>query len=173
MFMRMRGVAISVVVLTLSAVAPSMAADAPPAGWDSNADGAYVNSASGVLCPVDFKSFHFDGFVTPAQPQANVVGVCHYKDSVGRLGSIRVRQPGPVIDPDGSIAENDAKLLATDGSAPPVLMRTSTDRKTGASRITVTVVRNGYLVDCSVAQLSFERPRGDFPLYCTTIPGGR
>jgi hypothetical protein len=50
-----------------------------------------------------------------------------------------------------------------------MLMRASTDKRTAASRLTVTIVRNGYLVDCSVAQIEHSRPKGDFPLYCTTL----
>ena len=185
--MRLRSVAISVFAFGLSG-ASSMAADqitpftpvttvlqavsGVPDGWSRNMDGAYKHPASGVLCPIDFKSFHFDGFVAPTTQDANVLGICHYKDGAGRFGTIRVRQPGPVTDPDGTVAANDKALLADGDGAPPMLMRSSTDRKTGGSRLTVTIARNGFLVDCSVVQIEHNIPSGDFPLYCTTIPGG-
>lgn len=142
-----------------------------PDGWTRNMDGSYKNPASGVLCPTQFKSFSFDSFQTPSKEDTTVVGICHYNDNAGRFGTIRVRKPGPVTDPQGMVADTDKQLLATDGSAPPMLMRASTDRKTGAARLTVTIARNGYLVDCSVAQIEHNTPRGDFPLYCTTLTG--
>jgi hypothetical protein len=181
----MRALAISVFVL--SAVAAPVLADPPPNplspvtgvfqaisgvpdGWSRNMDGSYKHPASGVLCPNDFKDFHFDGFVAPSKDDSNVLGICRYRDGVGRVGTIRVRQPGPVTDPNGAVADTDKQLLATDGSAPPMLMRSSVDRKTGGSRLTVTIARNNYLVDCSVVQIEHSRPAGSFPLYCTTIP---
>jgi hypothetical protein len=187
--MRLRSVAISVSAFLLSGVSV-MAADAQPItpltpvtsilqavsgtpdGWTRNMDGSYKHPASGVLCPTSFKDFNFDGFVAPSKDDANVLGICHYKDGAGRVGTIRVRQPGPVTDPNGSIAENDKALLAGGDSAPPMLMRSSVDRRTGGARLTVTIARSGFLVDCSVAQIEHNIPRGDFPLYCTTIPGG-
>jgi hypothetical protein len=186
--MRMRAVAISVFALVLSGVS-GMAADAPPNplapisnalsaisgvpdGWSRNMDGSYKHAASSVLCPTDFKSFHFESFGAPNPQDANVLGICRYKDGAGRVGTIRVRQPGPVTDPSGTVAANDKALTATDGSAPPMLMRSSVDRKTGSSRLTVTIARNGYLVDCSVVQIEHNIPSGDFPLYCTAISGG-
>ena len=187
--MRLGSVALSFFALGFSAVS-GMAADQQvtpltpvtavlqavsgvPDGWSRNMDGSYKHPASGVLCPMDFKSFHFDGFTAPAKEETNVLGICHYKDGQGRFGTIRVRQPGPVTDPEGTVAENDKALLADGGDAPPMLMRSSVDRKTGAGRLTVTIVRNGFLVDCSVSHLGADIPRGDFPLYCPTIPGGR
>jgi hypothetical protein len=185
-FMRLRSVAISVFALVVSGLsgvraetpitplspvtAVLQAVSGTPDGWTRNMDGSYKHPASGVLCPTEFKSFQFDGFVAPSTQDSNVLGICHYKDGSGRFGTIRVRQPGPVTDPDGSVAANDKALLATDGDAPPMLMRTSTDRKTGGARLTVTIARNGFLVDCSVMQIEHNTPRGDFPLYCTTIP---
>jgi hypothetical protein len=68
-----------------------------------------------------------------------------------------------------SLAENDKRLMDGGPDAPPMLMRASVDRRTSAYRLTVTTVRNGYLVDCSVAQIEHSTPKGDFPLYCTTI----
>jgi hypothetical protein len=186
--MRLCGVAISVLALgCLSVPAAADQAVTPltpvtgvlqaisgtPDGWTRNMDGSYKHPQSGVLCPTDFKSFHFDGFVAPSKDNANVLGMCHYKDGEGRFGTIRVRQPGAVADPEGTIAANDKALLADGGDAPPMLMRASVDRKTGGSRLTVTIARNGYLVDCSVVQMEHNTPRGDFPLYCTTIPGRR
>jgi hypothetical protein len=183
--MRMRAVAISVFALAVSGV-PVMAGPPPnpftpvtgvlqaisgtPDGWTRNMDGSYKHPASGVLCPIDFKDFHFDGFVDPTKTDSNVLGICRYKDGEGRIGTIRVRQPGDVTDPDGAVAANDKALMAPGGDAPPMLMRASMDRKTGGSRLTVTIARNGYLVDCSVLQIEHNTPRGDFPLYCTTIP---
>lgn len=186
-FMALRSVAISVLAFVLPAV-PAWAADAQPVtpltpvtavlqavsgtppGWTRNMDGSYKHPASGVLCPTDFKSFHFDSFLVPSKDDSNVVGICRYKDGVGRVGTIRVRQPGAVTDPDGTVAENDKSLLAGGNDAPPMLMRSSVDRKSGGARLTVTIARNGYLVDCSVVQIEHNIPRGDFPLYCTTIP---
>jgi hypothetical protein len=185
--MALRGVAISVLAITALSI-PALADQAvtpltpvtgvlqvisgTPDGWTRNMDGSYKHPQSGVLCPMDFKSFHFDSFVVPAKEDSNVLGMCHYKDGEGRVGTIRVRQPGAVTDPEGTIAANDKQLLAEGGDAPPMLMRASVDRRTGGSRLTVTIARNGYLVDCSVVQIEHNTPRGDFPLYCTTIPGG-
>ncbi len=186
--MRLRSVAISVVALVLSGVsgmaqtpvtpltpvtAVLQVVSGTPDGWSRNMDGSYKHPASGVLCPTSFKEFQFDGFTAPAKDDTNVLGICHYKDGAGRVGTIRVRRPGPVTDPNGTVAENDKALLADGGDAPPMLMRSSLDRKTGGARLTVTIARNGFLVDCSVAQIEHNIPRGDFPLYCTTIPGGR
>src|ERR1700743_1158403 len=90
-FMRLRSVAISVFALTLSGAVSGMAADAPainpltpvtpvlqtvsgvPDGWSRNMDGSYKHPASGVLCPIDFKDFHFDGFTPPAKDDSNVL----------------------------------------------------------------------------------------------------
>ena len=141
---------------------------APP-GWSRNMDGSYRQADSGVLCPVQFKSFELDDVLGPLQDDPNVLGLCRYKDGEGRIGTVRIRKPGDIANPDGAMAENDKQLLATDGSAPPMLMRASVDRKTGGARLTVTTVRKGYLVDCSVVQLDHDTPKGDFPLYCTTI----
>jgi hypothetical protein len=187
--MALRGIAISVFALVLSGILPAvsgMAADTPspltpvtdvlqavsgtPDGWSRNMDGSYKHPASGVLCPTSFKDFHFDGFTAPAKDDSNVLGVCRYRDGAGRIGTIRVRRPGPVADPGGTIADNDKALLAGGADAPPMLMRASVERKTGGSRLTVTIARNGFLVDCSVVQIEPNKPRGDFPLYCTTIP---
>lgn len=185
--MALRSVAISVLLLaglTVPAIAEQpvtpltpvtgvlQAISGTPDGWVRDMDGSYKHPQSGVRCPTNFKNFHFDSFAAPSRENTNVVGVCRYKDGEGRIGTIRVRQPGAVADPEGTIATNDKALLADGGDAPPMLMRASVDRKTGGSRLTVTIARNGYLVDCSVVQIEHDTPRGDFPLYCTTIPGG-
>jgi len=139
-----------------------------PVGWSRNLDGSYNHPQSGVLCPNSFKSFAFKELSPPSADNPNILGVCRYQDGEGRTGAIRVRKYVEGWGSDMSIADNDKALMAAD--APPMLMRASVDRKTGASRLTVTTMRNGYLIDCSVAQIEHFRPRGDFPLYCTTIP---
>jgi hypothetical protein len=141
-----------------------------PDGWTKNLDGSYKQAASGVLCPVQFKSFGLDKVTGPSTENPNILGVCRYTDSNGRTGAIRIRKYVEGWGSDLSLAENDKKLMADGTDAPPMLMRASVDRRTAASRLTVTTVRNGYLVDCSVAQIEHSRPKGDFPLYCTTLP---
>lgn len=139
-----------------------------PDGWTPNMNGSYRHAASGVLCPVQFQTFSLQAVTGPSKENPNVLGVCRYSDGVGRTGSIRVRNYVEGWGSNESIAANDKALMSP--NPPPMLMRASTDRRTGASRLTVTTVRNGYLVDCSVAQIEHSIPKGDFPLYCTTIP---
>jgi len=141
-----------------------------PSGWSRNMDGSYKHPESGVLCPTYFKTFRFESITGPSDDAPNIVGNCHYRDGEGRSASIRIRTYVEGWGSDESTAANDKALMATDGSAPPMLMRASVDHKTAASRLTVTTMRNGYLIDCSVAQIEHNIPRGDFPLYCTTIP---
>jgi hypothetical protein len=183
----MRMACVAGAVLSLVSVLPSFAQDqAPnplkpvsdvlqaitnnPDGWTRNMDGSYKQAESGVLCPMQFKSFNLQSVSGPDAASANILGNCHYADGNGRSGSIRVRKYVEGWGSDITIAANDKTLMATDGSAPPMLMRASTDRKSGASRLTVTTDRRGFLIDCSVAQIEHSIPRGDFPLYCTTIP---
>jgi hypothetical protein len=139
-----------------------------PEGWTRNMDGSYRQSAVGVLCPASFISFRLDNVSGPSVDDPNIIGLCRYRDGDGRTGAIRIRRYVEGRGSDLSTAENDKSLMSPD--APPMLMRTSVDRRTGASRLTVTTVREGFLIDCSVAQMQHERPPGDFPLYCTTIP---
>jgi hypothetical protein len=141
-----------------------------PDGWSRNMNGSYRHAASGVLCPERFKTFGLDDVRGPSQKNSNIVGLCIYHDGNGRSGAIRIRKFVPDWGSDMSLAENDKKLMDGGPDAPPMLMRASTDKRTAASRLTVTIVRNGYLVDCSVAQIEHSRPKGDFPLYCTTLP---
>ncbi len=141
-----------------------------PAGWTRNMDGSYRQAETGVLCPMEFKSFSLQGVTPPADAQAAVLGVCRYSDGAGRTGTIRVRRYPDAADMDAATAANDKSLMAPD--APPMLMRSSVDRQTGGTRLTVTIARKGFLVDCSVSQIEHNVPRGDFPLYCTTIPSG-
>jgi hypothetical protein len=139
-----------------------------PDGWTRNMDGSYKQSAAGVLCPASFRSFRLGDVTGPSAEEANIVGLCRYRDDDGRTGAIRIRKFVDGWGSDLSTAENDKALMGP--NPPPMLMRASIDRKTAASRLTVTTVRNGFLVDCSVAQVGHERPPGDFPLYCTAIP---
>jgi hypothetical protein len=141
-----------------------------PDGWSKNLDGSYRQAASGVLCPFRFKHFELQDVYGPSTDRPNIIGVCRYEDGNGRTGSIRVRKYVEGWGSNQSIATNDKKLMAGGADAPPMLMRASVDRRTAASRLTVTTVRNGYLIDCSVAQIEHSIPKGDFPLYCTTIP---
>ena len=121
-----------------------------PDGWTPNLDGSYRNAAANIACPKTFKDFTLNNVTGPAADSPNVLGACRYNDGEGRTGSIRIRKYQEGWGSDLSLASND--------------------RRTGASRLTVTTVRNGYLVDCSVAQIEHSMPKGDFPLYCTTIP---
>ncbi|HEY8947938.1 MAG TPA: hypothetical protein VIM56_03540 [Rhizomicrobium sp.] len=141
-----------------------------PDGWTKNLDGSYRQAASGVLCPFQFKRFELENVSGPSTENPNIIGACRYHDGNGRSGSIRIRKYVEGWGSDQSLAENDKRLMDGGPDAPPMLMRASVDHKTAASRLTVTTVRNGYLIDCSVAQIERSTPRGDFPLYCTTIP---
>ena len=141
-----------------------------PEGWTKNLDGSYKQAETGILCPFQFKRFELQNVLGPSADRPNIVGVCRYEDGNGRTGSIRIRKYVEGWGSNESIAGNDKKLMAGGEDAPPMLMRASIDRKTAASRLTVTTVRHGFLVDCSVAQIERSTPRGDFPLYCTTIP---
>ncbi|HEY5336920.1 MAG TPA: hypothetical protein VIJ85_01850 [Rhizomicrobium sp.] len=187
--MHMRVAAGAVFAVLISSGSSVLAGDAPPNplapvssvlqaitggtnGWTRNMDGSYRQAQTGVLCPTQFKTFHLDSLLA-SKDDTNVLGICRYSDGEGRVGTVRVRQPGPVVDPDGIVSANDKSLMATDGSAPPMLMRTGVDRKTGGSRLTVTIARNGYLVDCSVMQIEHNTPKGDFPLYCTTLSAAK
>lgn len=122
-----------------------------PDGWTRNMDGSYRQAASGVLCPERFRSFGLDDVRGPSDKNPNVVGLCIYHDGNGRTGSIRIRKFVPGWGSDMSLAENDKRLMSGGPDAPPMLMRSSVDRRTSAYRLTVTTVRSGYLVDCSVA----------------------
>jgi hypothetical protein len=141
-----------------------------PKGWTQNLNGSYKQAESGVLCPVQFKNFTLEDVKGPSEKYPNILGTCRYEDGRGRTGAIRVRKYIEGWGSDLSRADNDKQLMAGGADAPPMLMRSSVDRKTAASRLTVTTVRNGYLIDCSVAQIEHSTPKGDFPLYCTTIP---
>jgi hypothetical protein len=141
-----------------------------PDGWSKNLDGSYRQAESGVLCPFQFKQFELQDVRGPSTDNPNILGVCRYTDGNGRTGAIRIRKYVEGWGSDLSLAQNDKKLMTGGEDAPPMLMRASTDRKTAASRLTVTTNRRGFLVDCSVAQIEHSIPRGDFPLYCTTIP---
>jgi hypothetical protein len=140
-----------------------------PDGWSRSMDGSYKQAASGVLCPERFKTFGLDDVRGPSDKSPNIVGLCLYHDGNGRSGAIRIRKFVPDWGSDMSLAENDKKLVEGGPDAPPMLMRASVDKRTSASRLTVTVYRKGFLVDCSVAQIEHSRPKGDFPLYCTTL----
>jgi len=141
-----------------------------PEGWTKNLDGSYKQAESGILCPFQFKRFELQDLRGPSTDNPNIIGVCRYLDGNGRTGSIRIRKYVEGWGSDESLAANDKKLMTGGEDAPPMLMRASIDHRTAASRLTVTTVRRGYLVDCSVAQIERSTPRGDFPLYCTTIP---
>jgi hypothetical protein len=139
-----------------------------PAGWSRNMDGSYKQNESGVLCPQTFNGYTFVKLDGPDDKNPNILGTCHYTDGSGRDGSIRIRRYIEGWGSTMSIANNDKALMS--GNAPPMMMRASVDRN-GGGRATVTVVRNGLLVDCSVWQAEHNAPQGSFPLYCTTIPG--
>lgn len=141
-----------------------------PDGWTKNLDGSYRHAESNILCPFRFKSFELQSVTPGAQDHPNIIGVCRYEDGNDRTGSIRIRKYLPGWGSDETLAKNDKILMDGGPDAPPMLMRASTDRRTGAQRLTVTTARHGYLIDCSVAQMGSSRPKGDFPLYCTTIP---
>jgi hypothetical protein len=141
-----------------------------PDGFTNNLDGSYRHAASNVLCPVSFKSFRIQDVVGPSDKHSSVVGVCRYADGEGRTAAIRIRTYPDSGDVDAETVSTDKRLMEPD--APPMLMRSGFDRKTHYARLSVTVVRKGYLVDCSVLQPSHNVPAGDFPLYCTTIPSG-
>jgi hypothetical protein len=141
-----------------------------PPGWARNLDGTYRQSEAGVLCPKTFNSFAFQRFQPPEADRPDVLGTCTYTGDTGRIGTIRVRRYSGEGD-KGQLAANDKALMAKDGSAPPLLLHTGTDRKTGGGRATATVARNGLLVDCSVWQAEHSVPKSDFLLYCTTLTG--
>jgi hypothetical protein len=142
-----------------------------PDGWGRNMDGTFKQSASGVLCPKTFQSFDFQRLIGPDPATPNVLGTCLYSDGAGRTGAIRIRSYLEGWGDDQAMSTNDKLLMATDGSAPPMLMRAGISRKTGGGRLTVTVDKSGYLVDCSVTQLSHETPDRAFALYCSTLTG--
>jgi hypothetical protein len=185
--MRVACAVVSIFVATVAAsVLPSLAQDkAPPnplspvsnilqtiahnpEGWTRNMNGSYRQAESDILCPVQFRTFILGDVTGPSKDNPNILGVCHYSDGLGRTGAIRIRKYVAGWGSDISLAGNDRRLMSAD--APPMLMRSSVDRRTGAYRLTVTTVRHGYLIDCSVAQIEHSVPKGDFPLYCTTIP---
>jgi hypothetical protein len=141
-----------------------------PDGWTKNLDGSYRQAASNILCPDNFKGFSLRDVGGSGDPNSSVMGICHYTDNAGHFGSIRIRSYPDSGDMDAATVTNDKMLMGPD--APPILMRASSDRKTGNARLTVTIARGKYLVDCSVSQIGHDRPRSDFPLYCTTIPNG-
>ena len=142
-----------------------------PAGWGRNMDGSFKQSASGVLCPKSFQGFDFTKLVGPDATRPNILGICLYSDGSGRTGAIRIRSYVEGWGDDEAIANNDKLLMATDGSAPPMMMRVGTNRRTAGGRVTVPVTKNAYLVDCSVTQLSHETPDRAFALYCSTLAG--
>lgn len=185
--MRLRRTAAICLAFALVPVSASLADDTPPNplspvgsvlsavtgtpdGWTKNLDGSYRQAASNILCPDEFKGYTLEDVGGSNDPHSSVVGICHYRDDAGHFGSIRIRSYPDSSDIDATTAANDKKLM--DANPPPMLMRDSFDRKTGNARLTVTIARNKYLVDCSVSQIGHERPRSDFPLYCTTVPSG-
>jgi len=156
----------------LSTLISNLTGNSLPAGWSRNLDGSFKQSDSGVLCPKTFQGYTMDNLIGPSPDRPNILGVCVYTDGAGRTGAIRVRKYLEGWGDDEATAENDKKLMATDGTAPPMLMRTGISRRTGGGRVTVTVDRSGYLVDCSVTQLGHETPDRAFALYCSTLTNG-
>ena len=148
------------------AVAPPPLGDVP-VGWDRNLDGSYKQAESGVLCPRSFGGFGFTRIEGPASNTPNVLGTCFYSDGQGRVGTLRVRRYDSKND-QRALAANDKALMATDGTAPRILLHSGIDHN-GGSRVTATVARRGLLVDCSVWQAEHETPRSGFPGYCTTL----
>ena len=141
-----------------------------PPGWTRNMDGTYRQSEADVLCPKVFKSFAFQR-LQPSEPgRPDVLGTCTYAGDTGRIGTIRIRRYSGEGD-NGQLAANDKALMTKGASAPPLLLHTGIDRKTGGGRATATVARNGLLVDCSVWQPEHSVPKSDFLLYCTTLTG--
>lgn len=147
----------------------STLANMPP-GWTRNIDGSYRQAEADVLCPKSFREFTFQRFQAPEGDRPDMLGACYYAGANGRVGTIRVRRYSG-DNGKGGLAQNDKALMAKDGTAPPLLLHTDIDRKTGGGRATATVARNGLLVDCSVWQPEHAVPKSDFLLYCTTLTG--
>ena len=154
----------------LSNVLSSIAGDSALNGWTRNMDGSFKQAESGVLCPKAFGGYSFASIDGPDKDRSNILGACHYTDGQGRTGTIRIRRYVEGWGDNAAIAANDKTLMGSD--APPMLMRHSTDRPNGGSRLTVTVVKNGLLVDCSVWQALHETPDRTFALYCSSLTGG-
>ena len=155
----------------LSTMFSTLTGNSIPDGWSRNIDGSYKQTESGVLCPKQFQCYMLEGLTGPSPDAPNILGVCRYSDGAGRVGDIRIRRyvEGWGGDNEAMIS-NDKTLMGQD--APPMLMRHSVDRPSGGSRLTVTVVKNGLLVDCSVWQAEPTAPRRTFPLYCSALTGG-
>lgn len=153
----------------LSTVLSKIAGNVPD-GWSRNMDGTYKQSESGVLCPKSFGGYNFVDMSGPSTETPNILGVCRYSDGQGRTGAIRIRRFVDGWGDNVSVVDNDKQLMSGP-DAPPMLMRRSIDRGNGGARLTVTVVKNGLLVDCSVWQAEHETPDRSFPLYCSTLSG--
>jgi hypothetical protein len=152
--MRIRRIGLfTTVLLSLFCAASAQSAETPPdpVQWTMSADGSR-HEASGVNCAENVVGFG------PLQFQdgdgANLLGACAYMDATGTGDAgLRVRRYAPGEGESREAISNDRQLMEPDPrtGAPLFTVRmtpaTTRDGIMGG-RVTITKVRNGYLVDC-------------------------
>lgn len=133
------------------------------------AEGA-KHEASGTNCLAQvngFQRMQFSGGVEP-----NVLGSCLYVDDTGTGDAgIRVRRYAPGIGESQTEIENDRALMEPDPRGTPLFMArmgeaTLRDGKMGG-RLTITKVRNGYLVDCFAEGTTLQVASAKMALICS------
>ncbi len=121
-----------------------------PKLWTMPPEGA-MHAASGTRCLAQVSGFSAMQFTGAAEP--NILGTCVYVDDTGTGDAgITVRRYLPGVGESWTEIENDRALIEPDPrqGAPLFMARmgpaTLRDGKMGG-RITITRLRNGYLVD--------------------------
>jgi hypothetical protein len=167
----------SAIVMTNGGLAG--AADENPAGsrggeapnpelWTMPPDGT-LHEASGTKCLAEVKGFDRMEFSGAADP---VLGTCIYIDDTGTGDAgVRVRRYLPGVGGSRTEIENDRTLMEPDPNigAPLFTVRmgaaTTRDGKMGG-RLTITKVRNGYLVDCFAEGATLQVASAKMALIC-------
>jgi len=128
-----------------------------------------LHEASGTKCLASVTGFDRMEFSAAADP---VLGTCVYIDDSGAGDAgVRVRRYIPGVGQSRSEIENDRTLMEPDPNigAPLFTVRmgaaTTRDGKMGG-RLTITKVRNGYLVDCFAEGASLEVASAKMALIC-------
>lgn len=142
-----------------------------PAGWTPTADGPR-HEASTLICPATFRDFTLTGIEAGAD--ALTLALCRYTGPSDRSGFVRLRlyQRGAGETPQAE--RNDIALMEPDdkGKRPQAVARSGLTKDDSGREwrlFTMTVRKNGYLVDCQArtpADGPPSDPAKDISSYC-------
>ena len=139
-----------------------------PEAWTMPPEGTR-HVASGTLCRASVDGFARMEFSGPASP--NVLGLCVYIDETGTGDAgIRVRRYLPGIGSSRDEIQNDRALMEPGPEGAPLFAvrmdgAATRDGKNGG-RVTITKVRNGFLVDCYGEGATLEVASAKLALVC-------